>query len=126
MKALSKVENGAGIKIVSSLAEIPQKLVSAVIGDRLPEDAKRHLVEEITKNASIQIILVEEYWGCPPTWRSLLVLLRKLELADLSQKLEEYLRGGKSKSGTGELGHCMCTCMTCMNRNGIGATCSHS
>ena len=84
MSSLSRLEEGAGIKIVSSLAEIPtQRLLSTTGIHLLPV-------------ASVEVIV--RHWETGnskhrPTWRSLLAVLRELDLTDLSQQTEDYMQG---------------------------------
>ena len=88
MSSLSRLEEGAGIKIVSSLVEIPtQQLLSTA----------RIFLEAVTEGASIEVIVrqwIESGYSLrPPTWRSLLAVLRELDLTDLSQQIEDYMHG---------------------------------
>ena len=92
MSSLSRLEEGAGIKIVTSLAEIPAQL-AAVLGVRLMTGEEQQVEVVIGKWESGQS-------QHPITWRSLLDILKELKLEDLSQEIEDYMHG--------EQGICMC------------------
>ena len=84
MNSLSRLEEGAGIKIVTSLAEIPAQL-AAVLGVML-------------KTGEKQVEIVIGKWESgqsqhPITWRSLLNILKGLNLEDLRQEIEDYMHG---------------------------------
>ena len=87
MSSLSRLEEGAGIKIVSSLAKIPTQQLLSTTGISL---------KAVTEGASIEVTVGQWESGNsqhPPTWRSLLAVLRKLDLTDLSQQIEDYMHG---------------------------------
>ena len=95
MSSLLRLEEGAGIKVVSSLAEIPRQLAS-VAGVHMDERMERGLTRVKSKGASVEIIVGRWESGTsqrPLTWRSLLDVLRELGLTDLSQELEDYMLG---------------------------------
>ena len=84
MSSLSRLEEGAGIKIVSSLVQIPIQQLLSTTG--IP----------LTENASIEVIVGQWESGNSqhlPTWRSLLAVLRELDLTELSQQIEDYMHG---------------------------------
>ena len=85
MNSLSRLEGGAGIKIVTSLAEIPAQL-AAVLGVRLMAGEEQEVEIVIGKWESGQS-------QHPITWRSLLDILKELDLKDLSQEIEDYMHG---------------------------------
>ena len=85
MNSLSRLEEGAGIKIVTSLAEIPAQL-AAVLGVRLMAGEEQQVEIVIGKWESGQ----NQH---PITWRSLLDTLKELDLEDLSQEIEDYMHG---------------------------------
>ena len=90
---LSRIEKVAGIQILSTLAKIPRQLVS-VAGVHM--DAHNHWKDYEGTVICIEMIIDEWKPGKsrrPPTWRSLLDVLRELDLKDLSQDLEEYMQG---------------------------------
>ena len=85
MKSFFTLEEGAGIKIVASLAEIPTQL-AAILGVSLMTGEEQ------------QVEIVIEKWESgqsqhPRTWRSLLNILKELDLEDLSQEIEDYMHG---------------------------------
>ena len=91
MSSLFKLEEGAGIKVVSSLAKIPARLAAAV-GINLQE----HVMDLPDKNKRVEMII--DQWKAgdsqrPATWRSLLNVLQDLGLEDLSQEVEDYMHG---------------------------------
>ena len=85
MNSLSRLEEGAGIKIVTSLAEIPAQL-AAVLGVRLMTVEEKQVEIVIGKWESGQS-------QHPITWRSLLDILKELDLEDLSQEIEDFMHG---------------------------------
>ena len=90
MSSLSKLEEGAGIKVLSSLAKIPAQLAS-LAGVTLHDQAG-------TSNKKACVEAVIEQWKSvggkhPPTWKSLLDILKELDLEDLNQAVEDYLHG---------------------------------
>ena len=85
MNSLSRLEEGAGIKIVTSLADIPAQL-AAVLGVSLMTGEEQQMEIVIGKWESGQS-------QHPITWRSLLDLLKELDLEDLSQEIEDYMHG---------------------------------
>ena len=85
MNSLSRLEEGAGIKIVTSLAEIPAQL-AAVLGVRLMAGEKQQVEVVIGKWESGQS-------QHPITWRSLLDILKELNLKDLRQDIDDYMHG---------------------------------
>ena len=85
MNSLSRLEGVAGIKIVTSLAEIPAQL-AAVLGVSLMAGEEQQVEIVIGKWESGQS-------QHPITWRSLLDILKELDLEDLSQEIEDYMHG---------------------------------
>ena len=85
MNSLSRLEEGAGIKIVTSLADIPAQL-AAVLGVRLMAGEEQQVEIVIRKWESGQSQL-------PISWRSLLDILKELDLEDLSQEIEDFMHG---------------------------------
>ena len=84
MNSLCRLEEGAGIKIVTTLAEIAAQL-AAVLGVEL-------------RRGEEQVEMVIGKWESgqskhPITWRSLLDILKELDLEDLSQEIENYMHG---------------------------------
>ena len=80
IKALSRLE-ATGIKIDTSLYGLHTKLVD-ILG--------------VDKSLSVSEAISEWVSGRshhPPTWRRLLDVLRKLDLVELSQQIEDYLSG---------------------------------
>ena len=70
---------------MSSLVEIPTQQLLSTTG--IP-------VKAVTEGASIEVIVGQWESGNsqhPPTWRSLLAVLRELDLTDLSQQIEDYM-----------------------------------
>ena len=92
MLALSKLEY-AGVQIITSLKAIHYQLTAHIgisVGTYYRDP------EEYVKQA---IILWKSGRSCfPPTWKSLLSVLKKLNLEELSQQIKDYLMYG------GELG----------------------
>ena len=80
MSALSRLE-ATGIKIVTSLNDLHTKLVDIL---------------DVDKFGSAGEVISEWVLGRsrhPPTWRALHDMLRKLDLVELSQQIEDYLSG---------------------------------
>ena len=82
MNSLSRLEEGVGIKIVTSLAEIPTQL-AAVLGMKGREQEVEIVIGKWESGQSQH----------PITWRSLLDILKELDLEDLSQEIEDYMHG---------------------------------
>ena len=82
MNSLSRLEEGAGIKIVTSLAEVPAQL-AAVLGMEGEEQEVEIVIGKWESGQSQH----------PITWRSLLDVLKELDLEDLSQEIEDYMHG---------------------------------
>ena len=82
MNSLTRLEGGAGIKIVTSLAEIPAQLAAA-IGVAGEEQQVEVVIRKWESGQSQHSV----------TWRSLLDVLRRLDLEDLSQEIEDYMHG---------------------------------
>ena len=82
MNSLTRLEGGAGIKIVTSLAEIPARLAAA-IGVAGEEQQVEIVIGKWESGQSQHSV----------TWRSLLDVLRRLDLEDLSQEIEDYMHG---------------------------------
>ena len=80
MNALDRLE-ATGIKIVTSLFDLHTKLVDILDVDKSwsVSRALREWVSGRSRNA--------------PTWRTLHDILRKLDLVELSQQIEDYLSG---------------------------------
>ena len=81
MKALSRLEE-TGIKIVTSLYDLHAKLV-----DNFGVDKLWSVRKVISKWVSGRIS------HHTPTWRTLLDILRKFDLVELSRQIEDYLSG---------------------------------
>ena len=89
MSCLSKLEEGAGIKVVSSLACVPSQLIS-IVGIELQDHAI------LSKSSCVEVIVGQWKSGggkLLPTWKSLLDVLKELDLEDLSQAIEDYMHG---------------------------------
>lgn len=94
MGSLFKLEEGAGIKVVSSLAKIPAQLASAA-----GIDLQEHVMELTDKNKRVELII--DQWKAgdsqrPATWKSLLSILQELGLEELSHEIEDYMHGEQS------------------------------
>ena len=92
---MSSLSGLAGTEIVASLAEVHAKIMLAA-GISLSNQQKRKLLakRETQKNECLEIVIGQ--WGignsnCPPTWRSLLDILKQLNLQNLCQKIEDLL-----------------------------------
>ena len=82
MNALDRLE-ATGIKIVTSLYGLHTKLVD-ILG--------------VDKSWSVSYVINKWMSGRshrPSTWRTLLDILKKLDLVELSQQIEDYLSGGE-------------------------------
>ena len=94
LTSLHKLE-GVGISAVTTLKAIyPQLKLSA--GIILDKHSQRRLDSQVTNVECFNIIVSEWESGnsrFPPTWRSLLSVLKQLHLEDLSQKIDNYLLG---------------------------------
>lgn len=76
---------------MTSLAEIPQQFTVAL---NLPESMDEDYVMFTKLSDFLKFVIrfwLSEKGRYPPTWRSLHEVLRKLDLTELSQQMEEYL-----------------------------------
>ena len=80
MIALNKLEE-TGLQIVSSLDNVCTELKDILGLNKLL--FVREVISEWVSGRS----------GHPPTWRTLLDILRQLNLVELSQQIEDYLSG---------------------------------
>jgi hypothetical protein len=90
MSALSKLEDGAGIQVVSALSKIPAQLASAAGVDLYDQAALSN------RRTCVKVIM--DHWKSfggsrAPTWKSMLDILRELDLEELGQAIEDYLHG---------------------------------
>ena len=75
--ALSLLEAAAGIPLMNTLSDYTQRLQDILgLGT--------------TPNLDLKSLL---YRHIPPTWKSLLLIIRQLNLGDLAQQMESYLSG---------------------------------
>ena len=93
MSSLSRLEHGAGIKVITSLAVYYTQLMSFA-GIALYN--KNFIKTKTGSEKVLEIVLKEWETGKssrPPTWQSLLDILNELDLDDLSKQIEDYLLG---------------------------------
>ena len=91
MSALSRLEGGAGIQVVTSLTKTYVQLME-IAGITVDWENQRQ------PNPDRRIEIVIHKWETqkslrPPTWRSLLDILRELGMNELSQQITDYLYG---------------------------------
>lgn len=89
--SISRLEEGAGINIMTLLADKCKQLMLE-IGLTLEPQAKSKTSPKLNVN------FIFKQWESgkstqPPTWRSLLKILRKLNFNDMSQQIEDFLLG---------------------------------
>ena len=90
-----------GIEIVSVLAEIHSTLISSTgveLQPRVDDDGDEiALPDPITETAKyVEEVILQWAAGCshrPPTWRQLLTVLQDMDLIQLSQQIEEFIKG---------------------------------
>ena len=100
LRALSLLESAAGIPVMTTLS-----------------DYTRHIQNILGLSMTINLDLngVLNYWisgilWLPPSWRNLLLIIRRLHLDELAQKMETYLSAGAieelfpTRGRQGELG----------------------
>ena len=83
MPALSKLEY-TGVQIITSLKAILSQLRAHIGVSEYYRDFKRVIIEWNSGRSHI-----------PPTWKSLLSVLKDLNLEELSQQIEDYLIYGE-------------------------------
>ena len=86
----------AGINIVTSLQDNLARLQEATFITLSRSDRKDRRGRQRSDAESVELLM--ERWedgkGCVPlTWRSLLNVLQKMKLGELSQQMEDYLSG---------------------------------
>ena len=89
--SLSKLEEGAGIKIVAPLSKVYVGLMS-IIGVDVSFD------HNFSDESKVEKVISQWTSGngngeCPPTWKSLLDVLTKLDLAKLGKQIDDHLNG---------------------------------
>lgn len=95
MSSLTRLEGLAKIDIVSSLTENHKQLVSAarIILDAKTEEKLLNITEP---NIYFEVIIDQWIAGMakePPTWSSLLQVLRQLDMEDVSIDIEDFMYG---------------------------------
>ena len=92
MSALWKLED-AGIQVMTSLAKVHRQLIRATRVS-LDQVAQTEYIQSSPGECAELVIrewTVQEDSDFPPTWRALYQVLEKLDLAELSLQIEEYL-----------------------------------
>ena len=98
--ALTRLEAVMGVEIVSVLAELYSPLTSSsgvklqsrdVVGNKIA-------LPNPKKSPAQYVVEVMLQWSAgrssrPPTWRQLLIVLRDIGLIQLSQQIEEFMKG---------------------------------
>ena len=82
MRALSSLEE-AGIPVMSTLSDYTKHFQN-ILGLAMFTD--------FNLNSLLNYWIVN-VWQVPPTWKSLLLIIRQLNLDDLAQRMETYLSG---------------------------------
>ena len=83
MRALSLLESAAGIPVMNSLSDYTQR-IEGILGP-----VEFHHTD---LNTLLNYWISNVRW-VPPTWKSLLLIIRLLNLDDLAQQMETYLSG---------------------------------
>ena len=80
MRALSLLESVAGIPVMSTLSDYTQR-IEGILG--------------LVAFGHLDLNTLLNHWisNVPPTWKSLLLIIRQLNLDDLAQRMETYLSG---------------------------------
>ncbi len=89
--SLSKLEEGAGIKIIAPLSRVHISLMSAI-------KVNVKFDHNFSDESKVEKVISQWTSGqcsreCPPTWKSLMDVLKKLELTNLGQQIEDHLNG---------------------------------
>lgn len=95
MSSLARIEGVLKINVVSSLLESHDELVSTakIIMDKSIQERLQDIVEP-----HVYIELIIDRWVAggstePPIWSSLLEVLRRMDLEDISIDIEDFLNG---------------------------------
>ena len=95
MSVLARLEGFSKINVVSSLLDVHAELASAA-KIALDKNIQKKLQAIVEPNVYIELIVDRWVAGKsrePPTWNSLLNVLRRLELEDISIDIEDFLHG---------------------------------
>ena len=99
--ALTRLEAVMGIQIVSVLAKLHSPFTSSsgvILKPRVDHYGRKIALPDPDEEPSQYVVEVVLQWSAgrsrrPPTWRQLLTVFQDIGLAQLSQQIEEFLRG---------------------------------
>ena len=87
-----------GIQIVSALANIHSQLITTSGVQLQEQDRYRRALPDPQRDPGRYVEEVFSQWSAghshrPPTWRHLLEVLRDIDLVELSQQIEMFMKG---------------------------------
>ena len=88
-----------GIEIVSVLAKHSTKLASSAVKLKPDEYGRAIALPDPQKQPHKYVIEVIYHWSAgkcynPPSWRELLDVLQDIDLSQLAQSIEDFMKGG--------------------------------
>ena len=95
VSSLSQLEEVAGISIMTALAENFTDVLSSIDAAKTVEASLRPTMNRADYAEFVICEWESDRSHLPPTWGSLLRVLKQLHLRDLSQQIEDYLLFGE-------------------------------